>query len=122
MTVNELIQAQQRLTETQKVFPPIREEVFYPGIKADCAFICKGDCMEPTFIPGELAFIHRQESFIDGQIVAVDIGTGMLLKRMYHIPDGFFFTMDNGQKYQPFKITGKQAERVKVFGIAVARR
>lgn len=122
MTVDELIQAQKRLTETQKAIPPIREEIFYPGIKADCAFICKGNCMIPTFIPGELVLIHRQNSFNDGQIVAVDIGGGMMLKRIYHLPDGFLFVMDNGLLYPPFKITGKQAEEVKIFGIAVARR
>lgn len=122
ISLSELSQAQKRFDETQEVFPPIREKVFHPGIKADCAFICKGDCMKPTFIPGELALIHRQESFIDGQIVAVDIGTGMILKRMYHLQDGFRFVMDNGQKYQPFTITGEQVEKVKIFGIAVARR
>lgn len=106
--------------------PPIinqesRSMLFYSGIPADCAFRCSGHSMEPTFLPGELVFIHKQETFTDGQIVAVQIGSGMTLKRLYKLSNGFRLVPDN-RLFDPVEITGKQAENVKVYGIAIARK
>lgn len=106
--------------------PPVinqesRSTLFYSGIHADCAFYCSGHSMEPTFLPGELVFIHKQETFTDGQIVAVQIGSGMTLKRLYKLSNGFRLVPDN-RLFDPVEITGKQAENVKVYGIAIARK
>ncbi len=98
-----------------------RDTVFYQGVKADVAFRCKGNSMNPTFYNGELVFIHKQDDFIDGQIVAVCIGDGMTLKRLYRLSDGFLLVPDN-KRFEPLKITGNDADDVKVYGIAVARR
>ena len=101
--------------------PSERDTVFYQGVKADVAFRCKGNSMNPTFYNGELVFIHKQDSFSDGQIVAVRIGAGMTLKRLYRLADGFLLVPDN-KRFEPLKITGNDADNVKVYGVAVARR
>ena len=101
--------------------PSDRDTIFYNGMKADVAFRCKGNSMKPTFYSGELVFIHRQGDFKNGQIVAVCIGAGMTLKRLYKLPDGFLLVPDNKQ-FKPLKITGKDADNVKVYGVAVARQ
>lgn len=98
-----------------------RDMVFYQGLKADVAFRCKGNSMNPTFYNGELVFIHKQDEFIDGQIVAVRIGAGMTLKRLYKLSDGFLLVPDN-KRFEPLKITGNDADNVKVYGVAIARQ
>lgn len=101
--------------------PSDRDTLFYHGIQPDVAFRCKGNSMNPTFYNGELVFIHKQDDFIDGQIVAVCIGDGMTLKRLYRLSDGFLLVPDN-KRFEPLKITENDADDVKVYGIAVARR
>ncbi len=98
-----------------------RDTWFHQKISADFAYVCNGYCMEPTFYTGELAFIHQQDSFSDGQIVAIQIGQELMLKRLYHLPDGIILHPDN-KRYKPLKITGNDMENVKIIGIAVARR
>ena len=90
---------------------------FYPGARADFAFRCEGDCMEPLFRAGDLALIRRQETFSDGEVIAVRIKGVELLKRAYKTPLGIFFTMDNA-KYIPFI---REEREVEVLGIAVGR-
>lgn len=90
----------------------------YPGIAADYAMRCVGDCMQPTFNEGEYVLIHRQQTFTDGQIVAVRVNGRLMLKRAYRTEGGrVLFVMDN-KKHRPF--TAAAAE-VEVLGIAVAR-
>lgn len=101
--------------------PSDRNTVFHHGIQPDVAFRCKGNSMKPTFYNGETVFIHKQDDFSDGQIVAVRIGAGMTLKRLYRLSDGFLLVPDNKQ-FKPLKITGNDAESVKVYGVAVARQ
>lgn len=114
-------QAEKLSTGSPMDIPSERDTVFYQGIKADVAFRCKGNSMKPTFYNGELVFIHKQDDFIDGQIVAVRIGAGMTLKRLYRLADGFLLVPDN-KRFEPLKITGNDAVNVKVYGVAVARR
>lgn len=115
------VEAETRVTGNQAVKPGHRETVFCPGIPADFAYRCKGHSMVPTFYPGELVFIHQQNTFTDGQIVAVQIGEGRTLKRLYRLTDGYKLVPDN-KEFQPVTITGKDSDQVKVIGVAVARR
>ncbi len=111
----ELLQLEPMLREN-------RDEWFYPQLSADAAYVCDGDCMEPIFYNGDYVIIHKQQSFTDGQIVAVYIGSQFMLKRIYHLRDGFLFIPENSSKHKQFHITGKQAEEVKVIGIAIGRK
>ena len=77
--------------------------------------------MTPTFYPGELVFIHKQETFVDGQICQVMIDGKHTLKRVYRLSNGFRLVPDN-KLFKPVEITGKQAEKVSIAGIAIARR
>lgn len=114
-------QAEKLSTGSPMDIPSDRDTVFYHGMKADVAFRCKGNSMNPTFYNGELVFIHKQDDFSDGQIVAVRIGAGMTLKRLYRLADGFLLVPDN-KRFEPLKITGNDADNVKVYGVAVARQ
>lgn len=105
--------------------PPVNQESrstwFYPGIQPDYALRCVGHSMVPTFYPGELVFIHEQETFVDGQICRVMIDGKHTLKRVYKLSNGFRLVPDN-KLFQPVDITGNEAEKVSIAGIAVARR
>ena len=98
-----------------------RSTLFYTGIPADYALRCVGHSMMPTFLPGELVFIHKQETFVDGQICQVMIDGKHTLKRVYRMSNGFRLVPDN-KLFKPVEITGKQAETVSIAGIAIARR
>lgn len=98
-----------------------RSTLFYTGIPADYALRCVGHSMVPTFYPGELVFIHKQETFADGQICQVMIDGKHTLKRVYRLSNGFRLVPDN-KLFKPVAITGKQAEKVSIAGIAIARR
>lgn len=100
--------------------PPKREKVFLRGVNADFALRCKGQSMRPTFFDGDLVFIRSQRSFSDGQIVAVKIDNALTLKRLYRLSDGYKLIPDNAD-FEPLTITGADAERVSVVGVAVAR-
>lgn len=95
----------------------MREKWFCPGIEPDFAYRCTGNCMVPTFYPGELVFIHQQEDFESGDIIAVEVDGWRMLKRAYKVPGGVRFVPDNPY-YKPFQCS---AEAVKVIGLAVAR-
>ena len=100
--------------------PSDRKTVFLQGVRADVAFRCHGQSMRPTFYGGDLVFIHRQKAFSDGQIVAVMIDNGLTLKRLYRLSDGYKLVPDN-KDFDPVTICGTDAERVSVYGIAIAR-
>lgn len=88
-----------------------------PAQTAAFAFRCRGNSMIPTFYSGELAFIHPQQTFRDGQIVALEIDGGRTLKRVYRVPDGLRLVPDN-QDFFPVTVA---PDDVKIVGIAVAR-
>lgn len=95
-----------------------KAEWLLPGYSADYALRCVGDCMQPTFNEGDFALIHRQQTFADGQIVAVRVNGRLMLKRAYRTEGGgVLFVMDN-KKHRPFTAA---AQAVEVLGIAVAR-
>ena len=98
-----------------------RSTLFYTGIRADYALRCIGHSMVPTFFPGELVFIHQQETFNDGQICQVMIDGKHTLKRVFRISNGFRLVPDN-KLFKPIEITGKETEKVSIAGIAVARK
>ncbi len=98
-----------------------RSTWFHPGIQPDYALRCVGHSMVPTFLPGEYVFIHQQETFVDGQICQVMIDGKHTLKRVYKLSNGFRLVPDN-KRFQPVEITGNEAEKVSIAGIAVARR
>lgn len=94
-----------------------RDAWLIPGLQPSFGYVCTGDCMIPTFYPGEIAYIHPQTTFDDGQVAAIEVDGWRCLKRVYHVPEGVRCVMDN-PKHKPFTVA---AEHVKVIGIAVAR-
>lgn len=95
--------------------------LFYDWLSPDCAYRCVGFSMENTFCEGDLVFIHKQDTFSDGQIVAIQIGETITLKRLYKLRDGYRLVPDN-REYNPVDICGSDAETVKIIGVAVGRR
>lgn len=115
------VEAETRLTGNQEKPTGKRDTLFYAGATADYALRCVGHSMIPTFYPGELVFIKEQETFRNGQICRVMIEGKHTLKRVYRLSDGFKLVPDN-KEFQPVTVTGKDADQVKVIGVAVARR
>lgn len=94
-----------------------RDAWLCPGVEPEFAYVCTGDCMVPTFYPGELAYIHPQTTFEDGQVLAIKVDGYLMLKRVYHDPDGVRCVPDN-PRHKPFKVKSASLE---IVGVAVAR-
>ena len=96
-------------------------DLWFHQIQPDFAYRCIGQSMSPTFLEGDLVFIHQQDTCSDGQIAAVQIGEQRTLKRLYKISNGLRLCPDN-QLFDHVDLIGEDAAQVKVIGIAVARK
>lgn len=94
---------------------------WFSHVQPDFAFRCIGQSMRPTFIEGDLVFIHQQDTFSDGQIAAVQIGKLRTLKRLYKLSNGLRLCPDN-QLFDPVDLIGEDAAQVRIIGVAVARK
>lgn len=104
--------------------PVIREgkrDLWFHHDQPDFAYRCIGQSMSPTFLEGDLVFIHQQDQVSDGQIAAVQIGEGITLKRIYKLRDGLRLYPDN-PLFKPVDLIGEDAAQVKIIGLAVARK
>lgn len=93
------------------------------GVHADFALRCMGDSMEPSFLDGDLVLIRQAGDVADGKIAAVmlngETSSEATLKRIHHISGGLILIPDNQNKYGPLTYHGKEAENVKILGVAV---
>ena len=96
-------------------------DLWFHRIQPDFAYRCIGQSMSPTFLDGDLVFIHQQDTCSDGQIAAVQIGELRTLKRIYHLWNGIRLSPDN-KLFKAVDLIGSDADQVKIIGIAVARK
>ena len=61
----------------------------------DFALVVQDDSMQPRFFPGDAVFIRSQADVPDGRIAAIRTGGDMLLRRVYHLPDGLQLIAEN---------------------------
>lgn len=91
-------------------------------IRCDFTLECKGDSMINARIhDGDIVCVRQQPTVENGQIAAVmiDDGTtdGATLKRVRFIDGGVILLPEN-PKYAPMVYTGRDAEKIKILGLA----
>lgn len=87
--------------------------------QADFALRVVGDSMEPLYYDGDTVYIRAQDDVEDGQIAAVSIDGGGILKRVYHTKDGTLLVTIN-PKYRPIRYTPNNTDNIRIIGLAVA--
>ena len=91
-------------------------------IRCDFTLECKGDSMINARIhDGDIVCVRKQPTVENGQIAAVLIDDGATdgatLKRVRFIDGGVILLPEN-PKYAPMVYTGRDAEKVKILGLA----
>lgn len=91
-------------------------------IACDFALRAKGDSMIGARIhDGDIVFIRKQPTVMDGEIAAVVIDDETTLKRVRFVPGGITMLMAENPKYSPIIIGGEGETRVaRILGKAVA--
>ena len=92
------------------------------GRDADFCLLAKGDSMIGARIyDGDIVFIKAQPTVSDGEIAAVIIDDEATLKRVYFYPDEEKLVLSpENPRYAPIVYIGRELERVKILGRAVA--
>ena len=91
-------------------------------LDADFCLRASGDSMVGARIfDGDIVFIQSTSSVIDGEIAAVIIEDEATLKRVYYYPreEKLVLSPEN-PKYAPLVFVGRELDRVKILGRAVA--
>lgn len=94
------------------------------GVNCDFTLKCKGDSMTGARIhDGDIVYIRLQEEVENGEIAAVlvdDVGeSNATLKRVYLYENQIVLQAEN-PKYSPWVYTGKDMNKVRIIGKAVA--
>ena len=107
--------------------PPVISEEHYIGeidipdsICADFALRCKEDSMiNARICTGDICYIRKQSTVLDGQVAAVLIGKEAVLKRVRLYSDHIVLESDNPQ-YRPLCFWDDEMKNVSILGLAVA--
>ena len=83
--------------------------------KADYALKVEGDSMMPTFLNGDVIFIHQQNTINSGDIGVVLIDDSACVKHIYPQENGLLLISDN-PAYAPRLIQYAEHDCVKVLG------
>ena len=100
----------------------VEDYVDLPGhIRADFALTCKGESMIGAGIrSGDIVYIRQQEEVENGQIAAVMVGGDeATLKRVY-TKAGVVQLVAENPNIAPAVFIGKEAEQIRIIGLAVA--
>ena len=91
-------------------------------LDADFCLIAKGDSMTGARInDGDVVFIRSQSTLDNGEIGVVIINDEATLKRVYYYPEEEkLILVAENPRYAPFVYVGKELERIKILGKAVA--
>ena len=93
-------------------------------IGADFCLRASGDSMTGARIyDGDMVFCRSQNAVDNGDIAAVIIGDEATLKRVYYYPEsGKLVLQAENPKYEPFVFVGRELEKIRIIGKAVAFR
>ena len=86
--------------------------------KADYALRVQGDSMEPTYLDGDVIYIHQQDDVDDGTVGVVLCEDSACLKHIYHIDNGLQLVSDN-PKYPPMIKTWPEYDPIRILGKVV---
>lgn len=89
---------------------------------ADFCLIAKGDSMKDARIcNGDTVFIKKADMVANGEIAAVIINDEATLKRVYYYPESEkLMLLPENNNYEPLVFVGKELERIRIIGRAVA--
>ena len=91
-------------------------------VPCDFALRCKGDSMTGARIyNGDIVFIRRQDTVLDGEIAAVLLDDDATLKRVYRLADGRIELRAENPLYKSILVGGEGETRTfRILGKAVA--
>ena len=90
------------------------------AVQCDFALRAKGDSMTGARIHnGDIVFIRRQDTVLNGEIAAVLLDDDATLKRVRFIPGGITMLLAENPKYEPI-IGDSETRSVRILGKAVA--
>jgi repressor LexA len=91
-------------------------------LDADFCLIAKGDSMTGARInDGDVVFIRSQNTLDNGEIGVVIINDEATLKRVYFYPEEQkLILVAENPRYAPFVYVGRELEKIKILGKAVA--
>jgi repressor LexA len=90
------------------------------SLNVDYALRCKGDSMiGARIMDGDLVFIRKQSTVVNGEIAAVIIDDSATLKRAYIYPDKLVLNAEN-PKYEPLIYVNEELEQVHILGKAIS--
>lgn len=91
-------------------------------VPCDFALRCKGDSMTGARIfSGDIVFIRRQDTVLDGEIAAVLLDDDATLKRVYRLADGRIELRAENPMYKSILVGGENETRAfRILGKAVA--
>lgn len=88
------------------------------GGRYDAALRVEGDSMQPHYRPKDLVFIRFCDDVLDGQVAAVALDDTVVLKKVYHIPNGVNLISEN-PSYPPMIFTEDDYSNIHIVGLAV---
>lgn len=84
--------------------------------KADYALTVKGDSMNPTYLDGDIIYIHEQPTLdYDGQVAVIILEDCATVKHVWRKPDGVMLTSDN-QSYAPMFYAFSDLNTIRILG------
>lgn len=86
-------------------------------VKADYALEVEGESMKPTYLPGDILYIRRQDDTdYPGQVAVVLLDDSATVKHVYKQPDGLLLISDN-PAYEPMVKKFTDYDVVRILGI-----
>lgn len=84
--------------------------------KADYALTVKGDSMVPTYLDGDIIYIHEQPTLdYDGQVAVIILEDCATVKHVWRRQDGVMLTSDN-QEYAPMFFAYSEMNSIRILG------
>lgn len=100
----------------EPVYDEFTDEYIDSRMNADCALVVEGDSMEPTFLDGDIVYVHRTPDVeYEGQIGIVIVEDEATIKHIYHIKNGLLLISDN-PKYAPMQKTLDEYSVIRILG------
>lgn len=91
-------------------------EIYLDGpLNAEYALRLHGHSMEPTYMDGDVIYIHQTPNVNDGEIAVVLLDDSATLKRVYHMKNGLQLLSDN-PKYSPMIKTFDECDTIRILG------
>lgn len=86
-------------------------------VKADYALEVEGESMKPTYLPGDVLYIRRQDDVdYPGQVAVVLLDDSATVKHVYKQMDGLLLISDN-PAYEPMVKNFRDYDTIRILGI-----